>query len=109
MITWSDFERIDIRAGTIIKAETFPKANKPAYQLLVDFGESGIKKSSAQVTTFYQPGDLIGKQVLGVLNFPPRQIANFISECLILGVYDDNNQVVLLKPERAVKNGSKVG
>lgn len=109
MITWSDFEKIDIRAGTIIKAEHFPKAKKPAYQLLVDFGDSGVKRSSAQITTFYRPEDLVGRQVLGVLNFPPRQIANFSSECLILGVYDQHNNVILLEPERAVKNGSKVG
>lgn len=109
-ISWTDFEKIDIRAGTILKAEPFPKARKPAYQLLIDFGpELGQKRSSAQITAHYQPEDLVGRQILAVVNFPPRQIANFFSECLVLGVYDHSNDVILLMPERPVDNGQKVG
>ncbi len=109
-ISWTDFEKIDIRAGTILKAEPFPKARKPAYQLLIDFGpELGQKRSSAQITAHYQPEDLVGMQILAVVNFPPRQIANFFSECLVLGVYDHANDVILLMPERPVDNGQKVG
>ena len=88
----------------------FPKARKPSYQIWVDFGaELGIKKSSAQVTKYYQKEDLINKQVIAVINFPPKQIADFFSECLVLGVYDENNHVILLQPERAVKNGQRIG
>jgi tRNA-binding protein len=109
-ISWTDFEKIDIRAGTILKAEPFPKARKPAYQLLIDFGpELGQKRSSAQITAHYQPEDLVGMQILAVVNFPPRQIANFFSECLVLGIYDHANDVILLMPERPVDNGQKVG
>ena len=108
-ITWSDFEKIDIRVGTVIEAKEFPKAKKPAYQLRVDFGELGIKNSSAQITAHYKPSDLEGKQVIAVINFPPKQIANFVSECLVLGIYDSKNDVVLLQPERKVPNGSKIG
>lgn len=109
-ISWNDFEKIDIRVGTIIEAQTFSKARKPAYQLLIDFGtELGHKQSSAQITVHYQTNDLIGKQVLAVVNFPPKQIANFMSECLVLGVYDSQNDVILLQPERPVANGQKVG
>lgn len=104
-----DFEKIDIRVGTVTDAREFPNARKPAYQLTVDFGEAGIKKSSAQITAYYLPSDLIGKQVIGILNFPPRQIANFFSECLILGIYDASGAVVLLQPERPVDNGCKIG
>jgi tRNA-binding protein len=109
IITWEDFEKIDMRTGTILEAKDFPKAKKPAYQLTVDFGPLGIKRSSAQITKHYQPEDLIGKQVIAVVNFPPRQIANFFSECLVLGIYDDQNDVVLLQPNRPVTNGNKVG
>ena len=109
-INWNDFERIDIRIGTIIKAEEFPKAKKPAYQLFIDFGpEIGIKRSSAQITTYYTPSDLIYRQVVAIVNFPPKQIANFISECLVLGVYDEQNHVVLLQPDKMVPNGMKIG
>jgi tRNA-binding protein len=108
MITWADFEKIDIRAGTIIRAENFPEAKKPAYRLWIDFGELGIRKSSAQLTALYRPEALVNKQVLAVVNFPPRQIANFFSECLVLGVYAADG-VTLLQPERQVENGSKVG
>lgn len=109
-ITWNDFEKIDIRVGTITDAQPFPKAKKPAYQLTIDFGEElGQKRSSAQITHFYQPGDLIGRQVIAVVNFPPKQIANFMSECLVLGVYDQSKNVILLKPDREVSNGQKIG
>lgn len=109
MITWDDFSKIDIRAGTITKAQPFEKAKKPAFQLEIDFGPLGIKKSSAQITFNYTVEDLIGRQVIAVVNFPPKQIANFFSECLVLGVYDNQNQVVLLHPSLKVDNGSKIG
>lgn len=108
-ITWDDFEKIDIRAGTITEVTDFPKAKKPAYQITIDFGELGLKKSSAQITTLYNKEELLGKQVIAVVNFPPRQIANFFSECLVLGVYTDKKEVVLLQPERKVANGWKIG
>lgn len=109
MITWDDFAKIDIRCGTIVEVKDFPNARKPAYQLRIDFGKEGIKQSSAQITKHYTKEDLQGVQVLAVMNFPAKQIANFFSECLVLGVYDENNDVLLLQPERAVKNGAKVG
>jgi len=109
-ITWNDFEKIDIRAGTIIEVNDFPKARKPAYKLVIDFGpESGLKNSSAQITHHYAKEDLLNKQVIAIINFPPKQIAGFISECLVLGIYDENNDVILLKPERPVRNGQKIG
>ena len=94
-ITWDDFEKIDIRTGTIIAVNDFPKARKPAWQLTIDFGELGIKKSSAQITVHYSKEDLLNRQVVAVVNFPPKQIASFISECLVLGVYDENKDVIL--------------
>jgi tRNA-binding protein len=109
-INWSDFEKIDMRLGTIITVEDFPKARKPAYKLTIDFGnELGIKRSSAQVTTHYSKEELINRQIIAVVNFPPKQIADFISECLVLGVYDENNAVILLQPERNTINGMKIG
>lgn len=108
-ITWDDFEKIDIRVGTILEVTDFPKAKKPAYQITIDFGESGIKKSSAQITAMYTKDELTGKQVVAIVNFPPKQIANFFSECLVLGVYTDKKDVVLLQPERKVENGWKIG
>jgi tRNA-binding protein len=108
-ITWDDFEKIDIRVGTIAEVNDFPKARNPSYQLKIDFGELGIKQSSAQVTTFYTKEDLVGKQVIAVVNFPPKQIANFFSECLVLGVYTPDKQVILLQPERKAVNGMKIG
>lgn len=107
-ITYSDFEKIEIRTGTIIKAEEFPEARKPAYKLWIDFGNSGIKKSSAQITSFYSRDNLIGKQVVAVLNFPPRQVANFISECLVLGAVQDDGKVILLQTERITENGLRI-
>ena len=106
--TIEDFNKLDIRVGTIIEAKVFEKAKRPAYQLKVDFGELGIKNSSAQITEKYRVEDLIGKQVLGVVNFPPRQIANFFSEVLVLGTYSDGG-VVLITPDQEVKNGDKLG
>ncbi len=108
-ITWADFEKIDMRVGTVTDVQPFAKARKPAWQLTIDFGELGIKRSSAQITTLYEAESLLGKQVIAVVNFPPKQIANFISECLVLGVYNQENDVVLLQPERSVTNGCKIG
>jgi tRNA-binding protein len=109
MITWNDFEKIDMRIGTIIEVNDFEKAKKPAYQLKIDFGAEGIKNSSAQITALYSKEELLGKQIIAVINFPPKQIANFISECLILGVYNEDNNVVLLQAERKTENGKKIG
>ncbi len=109
MISWDDFEKVDIRSGTILEVTDFPKAKKPAYQLKIDFGPLGIKQSSAQITRHYEKSTLIGKQVLAVVNFPVKQIANFFSECLVLGVYDSEGEVILLQPERMVENGQRVG
>ena len=109
MATFDDFMELDIRVGTVTDAKVFEKAKKPAYQLTVDFGEEiGMKKSSAQITDHYAPEDLIGKQVLAVVNFPPRQIANFMSEVLVLGTYSEGG-VVLITPDKPVKNGDKLG
>lgn len=108
-ISWDDFEKVDMRVGTILEVNDFPKARKPAYQLTLDFGELGIKKSSAQIVSLYDKEELMGKQVIAVVNFPPKQIANFISECLVLGVYNENNDVVLLQPDKKTENGCKVG
>ena len=108
-ITWDDFSKIDIRAGTITEVTDFPKAKKPSFQLKIDFGELGIKQSSAQITSFYNKEELLGKQVIAVVNFPVKQIANFFSECLVLGVYTDQNDVVLLQPDKKIKNGCKIG
>lgn len=109
MISWDDFAKIDIRCGTVVEVRDFPNARKPAYQLTIDFGSLGIKQSSAQITKHYNKEELIGKQILAVMNFPKKQIANFFSECLVLGVYDENNDVILLQPEKKVQNGGKVG
>ncbi|MBN9311535.1 MAG: tRNA-binding protein [Chryseobacterium sp. 39-10] len=108
-ISWSDFEKIDMRSGTIIAVQDFPKAKNPSYILEIDFGELGIKKSSAQITTLYTKDDLVGRQIIAVVNFPKKQIANFFSECLVLGIYGDNKEVTLLTPSFAVKNGKHVG
>ena len=109
-IQWADFEKIDMRAGTILEVNDFPQARQPAFQLLIDFGlETGIKKSSAQITAHYRKEDLIGRQVIAVVNFPPKQIGTFMSECLVLGVYDEKKEVVLLQPGKEVGNGCKIG
>ena len=109
MITWNDFEKIDIRTGTIIEVQDFQKARKPAYRLTIDFGPLGIKKSSAQITHHYTKEALLNKQVVAIVNFPVKQIASFFSECLVLGVYDENNDVILLQPDKQVNNGQKIG
>jgi tRNA-binding protein len=108
-IAWEDFAKIDLRVGTVTKAEIFSEVKKPAYKLWIDFGELGIKKTSAQITTLYTPETLINKQVIAVVNFEPKQIANFMSECLVLGTVDENNTVTLLTVEQKVINGFKVG
>jgi len=108
MIDWNDFEKVDIRTGTIVSATVFEKARKPAYILHIDFGELGIKKSSAQITSHYSTDDLIGKQVIAVVNFPAKQIANIQSECLVLGAAEEDGKVVILQTERPVKNGIKI-
>ena len=109
MISWDDFEKADMRVGTITAANDFPNARKPAYQLTIDFGELGIKRSSAQITALYEKESLAGRQVIAVVNFPVKQIGNFFSECLVLGVYNEDNNVVLLQPSLQVKNGCKIG
>ncbi|RYY52713.1 MAG: tRNA-binding protein [Chitinophagaceae bacterium] len=109
-ITWNDFEKLDIRVGTIIEVSDFPKARKPAWRLKIDFGTGvGIKQSSAQIRKYYSSDDLLGSQVLAVINFPPKQIADFMSGCLVLGVYDGNNDVILIQPRNPVANGQPVG
>lgn len=107
-IAWTDFEKIELRIGTIIQVDDFPEAKKPAYKLTIDFGEFGIKKSSAQITTLYKKEELIGRQIVGVINFPPKQIGPFVSECLTTGFPDERGNVVLTQPERKVPNGSKM-
>ncbi|MCC8194798.1 MAG: tRNA-binding protein [Deltaproteobacteria bacterium] len=109
MVTFDDFLKLDIRAGEVIKVEPFPEARKPAYKLWIDFGGAlGVKQSSAQITDLYAPEDLSGTQVLGVVNFPPRKIAGFSSEVLVLGVYTEEG-VVLVTPRQKVINGVKLG
>lgn len=104
-----DFEKVDMRVGTIMTVGDFPKAKTPAYQLHIDFGPCGIKKTSAQITKRYNKKDLIGKQVIAVINFPKKQIANFMSECLVLGIVGENNDVILLQPDENAQNGDRVG
>lgn len=110
MIDWKDFEKVDMRVGTVLSAESFPEARKPAYKLRIDLGkEIGLKKSSAQITDHYAADDLVGRQVICVVNFPPKQIGPFVSECLVMGAYDDEGKVILLQPNKTLTNGSKVG
>jgi tRNA-binding protein len=108
-ISWNDFERVDIRVGTVIQAEPYPEARKPAIKLWVDFGpEIGVKKTSAQLTVHYTPQALLGRQVAAVVNFPPRQIGKFMSEILVLGMPDAQGAVVLLAPDQMVPNGGRM-
>jgi len=108
-ITFEDFLKVDVRVGTIIAVDEFPDARKPAYKLRVDFGDDiGVRKSSAQVTIYYTREELVGRQVVAVVNFPPRQIGKFMSEILVLGVPDDKGEVVLLQPDHKVPNGGRL-
>jgi len=109
-IGWSDFEKVELRVGTVVAAEVFPQARKPAYKVTVDFGpEIGIRHSSVQITVHYALEDLVGRQVVGVVNFPPKQIGPFMSECLVTGFYREDGSVILAVPDRAVPNGAKLG
>jgi len=107
-ITWNDFEKVELRAGTILEVEDFPKARKPAYKVKVDFGPYGIKWSSAQITKHYTKEELVGRQIIGVINFPEKQIANFKSQFLVTGFADEQGDIVLAAVERPVPNGSKL-
>ena len=108
-ISWDDFMQVELRAGTIVAVEPFPQARKPAWKLTVDFGgDIGTRRSSAQLTALYQPEQLIGKQVLAVLNFPPKQIGPFVSECLVTGLYREDGAVVLAVPDQPVPNGARL-
>ena len=109
-LTWSEFEKVEMRVGTILEVNNFPEAKKPALQVTIDFGEIiGIRKTSAQITDFYSSENLIGKQVVAVVNFPKKQIGKFMSECLILGSIGLNNEIVLLSPDFKVENGLRIG
>jgi tRNA-binding protein len=109
MISWEEFEKVEIRVGTITDARVFEGLRNPAYKLWIDFGEFGQRKSSAQITQLYKPADLVGKQIVAVVNFPPKQIANFMSECLVLGVVGDEKIVTLLTPTHQTPNGLRIG
>jgi len=109
-ITWSDFEKVEMRIGTILEVLDFPEARQPAYRLIINFGaEIGVRKSSAQITKRYSKEELLGKQIVAVVNFPKKQIANFMSECLVLGAVGTGNDIVLLNPGLEVENGLRVG
>ncbi len=108
-LTWQEFAKVEMRIGTIISAEEFKEARNSAYKIQIDFGEFGIKKTSAQITKLYKPEELIGKQIIAVVNFPPKQIANIMSECLVLGGIGDDKEITLINPERRVKNGMRIG
>ena len=108
LLTWQDFSKIDIRVGTILSAVSFKEAKNPSYILQIDFGDLGVKKSAAQLTKLYTPKDLIGKQIVAVVNFPPKQIATIMSECLVLGAVAEDGEVALLETEQATKNGLRI-
>lgn len=107
-LTWSEFLKVEMRVGTIISAEEFKEVSNPAYKMIIDFGEWGTRKTSAQITKLYDAERLIGKQVIAVVNFPTKQIANIMSECLVLGSVGDNKEVTLIEPERRVENGTRI-
>ncbi len=108
-LAWDEFAKVEMRVGTILEAEIFQEAKQPAYKMRVDFGEFGVLKTSAQITQLYTPEELIGRQVIAVVNFPEKQIANIMSQCLVLGAMGDNKDITLLAPERPVKNGLRIG
>ena len=108
-ISWQDFEKVDMRVGVVTDAKEFLEARRPAYRLWIDFGPLGVKRSSAQITAHYQPADLIGRRVVAVVNFPPKQIGPFVSEVLVLGAYNEAGEVILLNPNQPVAPGSKIG
>ena len=108
-LTWKEFEKVEMRIGTVIQSEMFPEAHNPSYKLWIDFGQFGIKKTSAQITDLYKPEELIGKQIVAVINFPSKQIATMQSECLILGGIGQNKEVTLLSTDKKVENGIRVG
>lgn len=108
-LQWPDFEKVDMRVGVVTDAREFPEARRPAYQLWIDFGPLGVKRSSAQIAAHYRPHDLIGRRVIAVVNFPPKRIGPFVSEVLVLGAYDDVGDVILLHPDKPVAPGSKIG
>jgi tRNA-binding protein len=108
-ITWADFERVDMRVGVIVEAQIFPEARQPAIKLWIDFGELGVKRSSAQISERYAPEELVGRRVVAVVNFPPKQIGPFVSEVLVLGAYSERGEVILLRPDFDVAPGSKIG
>jgi tRNA-binding protein len=108
-IAWPDFEKVDMRVGVVTDAREFPEARRPAFQLWIDFGPLGIKRSSAQITRHYRPAELVGRRLVAVVNFPPKQVGPFVSEVLVLGAYDEMGEVVLLQPDRPVAPGSKIG
>lgn len=108
MINWNDFEKVEMRVGTVVEVDDFPNAKKPAYKLTIDFGELGIKRSSAQISRLYTKDELLNRQIIAVTNFPPKQIANFFSECLVLGIVRNEGEVVLLSVDQKTTNGSRV-
>ena len=108
-ITWADFERVDMRVGVIVDAQPFPEARKPAIKVWIDFGELGVKRSSAQITERYAPAELVGRRVVAVVNFPPKQIGPFVSEVLVLGAYGERGEVILLRPDFDVSPGARIG
>lgn len=108
-LTWSDFMKVEMRVGTVISAEEFKEVKNPAYKLIIDFGSYGERKTSAQITKLYKPKELIGKQVIAVVNFPPKQIANIMSECLVLGAVGGHKEVTLIEPGMKIENGTLIG
>ena len=108
-LSWSEFEKVDMRVGVVLEATEFPEARRPAYKLTIDFGPLGVKRSSAQITHHYRPADLVGRHVVAVVNFPPKQIGPFVSEVLVLGAYNEQGEVILLHPDTRVTPGSKIG
>lgn len=108
-LTWDDFTKVEMRVGTILTAEVFKEVKNPAYKIQIDFGKFGIKKTSAQITKLYDPKELIGNQIVAVINFPKKQIANIMSECLVLGAVGEQHEITLISPDRKIKNGTRIG